>query len=53
MLMHCEDVSFLKISRELCNVEKPEYPHYLLVLRNMAKNFFLQFGVFLITISLY
>ncbi|KRY81040.1 hypothetical protein T4B_11079, partial [Trichinella pseudospiralis] len=27
MLMHCEDVSFLKISRELCNVEKPEYPH--------------------------
>ncbi|KRY99644.1 hypothetical protein T4B_1424 [Trichinella pseudospiralis] len=27
MLMHCEDVSFSKISRELCNVEKPEYPH--------------------------
>ncbi|KRY97187.1 hypothetical protein T4B_4734 [Trichinella pseudospiralis] len=29
MLMHCEDVSFSKISRELCNVEKPEYPHCL------------------------
>ncbi|KRY62248.1 hypothetical protein T4A_10024 [Trichinella pseudospiralis] len=53
MLIHCGDVSFLKLSREVCNQGKPKYSHYLLVLRKMAKNLFSKFGLFLIAISSY